>query len=69
MTTKRTDLLTQDERDLLVKIAEGASRFDIACWLDMPSSAVDRLQAALRRKLGVATDIEAAVIAVREGVV
>jgi DNA-binding NarL/FixJ family response regulator len=59
--------LTADERRLWRLVADGSSTVDIALTLHVSERTVKRLVAALLRRLGVATRVEAAALAGRAG--
>ncbi|RBY93836.1 DNA-binding response regulator [Blastococcus sp. TBT05-19] len=61
------DRLTADERRLWRLIAEGTSTVDIATTLHVSERTTKRLVAHLLRRLDVATRVEAAALAGREG--
>jgi two-component system, NarL family, nitrate/nitrite response regulator NarL len=61
------DRLTADERRLWRLITDGTSTVDIALTLHVSERTAKRLVAALLRRLGVATRVEAAALAGRSG--
>jgi DNA-binding NarL/FixJ family response regulator len=63
------DLLTEREREVLVRVAEGLSTKEIAARLDISTRTVETHRANLMRKLGLRSVARLTQFAIREGLV